>query len=321
MKNTSIILSFVSLFTAISLYANVPPTNHISFKEMLSTLELEEDCDVCGCTSSGGGFGFFSAANDHFVGIRYIYQDFRTREGLFRNDPWSNENFNTIQIWSRIKITDKIFALAVIPYHFHERIKSTGTESISGIGDITINGFYEVVNYGFSKGVIKSHAGLGVKLPTGKFDSRLSESVNPSFQVGTGSWDGILSHESTFITHSGKWGANVQNFYTIKGENQNNYRFGNQSLSVLTLFYNKAFKNAVLIPQLGLAYENYASNKEFGERVPNTYGEITLLKSALEYKFSSFVLGAQWLAPVSQNVMNGNVRAKNRIGFHINYVL
>lgn len=321
MKNTSIILSFVSFVVAFSLYANVPPTSHISFQEMLSTLKLEEECDVCGCSSSGGGFGFFSAANNTFVGVRYIYQNFNSRKGLFRNDPWSNENFNTMQVWSRVKLTEKLFLMAVIPYHFHERVKSTGTESISGVGDITCNGLYELVNYGFSQGLIKSYAGLGVKLPTGNFDNSLRGSVNPSFQVGTGSWDGILSHESTFITHSGKWGANVQNFYTIKGENRNNYQFGNQSLSVLTLFYNQSLKNAVIIPQLGLAYENYASNKEFGERIPNTFGEITLLKAAVEYKFSSFVLGAQWLAPVTQNLMNGNVRAKNRLGFHLNYIL
>ena len=103
-----------------------------------------DDCDACGCSASGGGMGSNSILNDNFVGIRYLNQHYKSREGIFNNSPWVEENFNTIQVWSRIPITKTIQISAIIPYHFHNRERSTGNEKISGLGDITLLGIITV---------------------------------------------------------------------------------------------------------------------------------------------------------------------------------
>src|SRR6478736_3346059 len=95
----------------------------------------DDDCDACGCSASGGSMGFASVLNANFVGVRYFNQQYKTNDGLYSNSPWYEENFNTVQVWSRIPVSNKIQISALIPYHFHNRETATGKQDISGLGD------------------------------------------------------------------------------------------------------------------------------------------------------------------------------------------
>ena len=179
-------------------------------------------CDACGCSASGGSMGFSSMLNNNFVGVRYFNQSYSSRDGIFANSPWVDENFNTIQIWSRIPVTERIQVSALVPYHFHNRELSTGKESIEGIGDITVMAMYAV--YLTQKDSVtyshKLQIGGGVKAPTGKYVmGNNSGSVNPSFQVGTGSWDYILATE--YVIKRKQLGLNTMVNYNFKTENSN----------------------------------------------------------------------------------------------------
>jgi hypothetical protein len=49
-------------------------------------LLLDDDCDACGCSASGGSMGFASMLNSNFVGIRYFNQyDYPLLVPLFKN--------------------------------------------------------------------------------------------------------------------------------------------------------------------------------------------------------------------------------------------
>src|SRR5690606_20888365 len=88
--------------------------------------------------------------------------------------------------------------------------------------------------------------GIGVKLPTGAFEGMLTDRINPGFQVGTGSLDGIFS-----ILHSyseNKLGINTSATYYLKTENKNEYRFGNQFSLSSNLYYNMPMKNSAFSP-------------------------------------------------------------------------
>ena len=157
-------------------------------------LEMMEDfdCDACGCSASGGSMGFSSMLNNNFVGMRYFKQSYTSRDGIFANSPWIDENFNTIQAWARIPVTDKIQISALGSYHFHQRELTTGTENISGLGDITVMGLYTVFETKKDSAVFthRVNVGAGIKIPTGKFTQANNlGSINQSFQLGTGSWD------------------------------------------------------------------------------------------------------------------------------------
>jgi hypothetical protein len=196
-----------------------------------------DDCDACGCSASGGSMGFASMLNTNFVGIRYFNQSYKSTDGLYSNSAWYNESYNTMQVWARIPVVKQVQISALIPYHFHNRESANGKQNVSGIGDITILGMYQLYKtHKDSTFLVHSlQAGVGIKVPTGKFDEANNGSFNPSYQVGTGSLDYLLATE--YVVKRKKIGLNTMLNYVIKTENDKNYRFGNQFNYSGTFFY------------------------------------------------------------------------------------
>lgn len=285
-------------------------------------LSFYEDCDACGCSANGGSMGFSSMLNANFIGVRYLHQSYKSRDGVFNNSPWIDENFNTAQIWGRIPVTDKIEITALLPYHFNQRVKADNTENIDGIGDITVMAFYTLFDNkkdSLAKLGHKIMLGGGVKAPTGKYDSANNGSVNPSFQLGTGSWD--YSVASEYIIRKNKWGLNTTLNYIFKTENEKNYKFGDQFNYGATLFYASEIKNLTLVPQIGIAGESYTANQDHNEDVPLTKGDIFFSKIGIEVGYKKFSAGVNAMLPINQNLTGGRVEAKYRLAINLNYTL
>ncbi|WP_366871235.1 transporter [Flavobacterium sp.] len=279
-------------------------------------------CDACGCSASGGSMGFSSMLNNNFVGVRYFYQNYSSRDGIFANSPWVDEHFNTIQIWSRIPLTKKIQVSALIPYHFHNRALSTGTENIEGLGDITVMAMYAIIQT-MKDSVTYSHKlqlGGGVKAPTGKYSSANNlGSVNPSFQVGTGSWDYLLVAD--YVIKRKQLGLNSMVNYSIKTENQKNYQFGNQLNYGSMLFYLLNRGKVRIAPQAGIAGERYEGNTQYGQALANTSGDVIFGKYGIEVGSNRLSIGLNLMQPIHQNLTGGNVKANYRWGVNLNYSL
>jgi len=281
-----------------------------------------DDCDACGCSANGGSMGFSSMLNDNFIGIRYLHQSYKSRDGVFNNSPWIDENFNTAQIWARIPISEKIEITALLPYHFHRRIKTDDTQNIDGIGDITVMAFYTVFDNkkdSLAKFGHKILLGGGVKAPTGKYDSQNNGSINPSFQVGTGSWEYSLASE--YIIRKEKFGLNTALNYIFKTENDKNYKFGDQFNYGTTLFYATGIQNIIIVPQIGIAGETYKANQDHQEEVPLTRGDIFFSKIGVELGYKKFSAGVNGMLPINQNLTGGRVEANYRLAINLNYSL
>lgn len=283
--------------------------------------EFEDFCDACGCSASGGSMGFSSMLDQNFVGLRYMYQSYSSREGIFNNSPWIDENFNTIQAWARIPVFRNFQVTALVPYHFNNRTPSTGKQTIDGIGDITVLGMYTVYQTKTDTVIYKHtlQAGVGVKAPTGEYNGSNNGSVNPSFQLGTGSWDYMLAAE--YILKKGNYGFNTMLNYTFKTENNQNYQFGNQFNYGGTLFYMIKGQKMITVPQVGVAGEVYATNRQYGEDVPDTKGDIFFAKAGVEAGMGKFSLGVNAMVPVNQNLTGGKVEANYRLAVNLNYSL
>jgi hypothetical protein len=318
MKN--ILLIFVLIFQ----FANATEKDSLNavnpFKKYY--LHLDDDrCDACGCSANGGSMGFSSMLNNNFVGIRYVNQSYTTKEGIFNNSPWINENFNTVQVWSRIPVTKKIQLTALLPYHDNNRVLATGKESISGIGDFTIMAMFAVYQTK-SDSTTYSHKlqlGGGLKVPTGKYNAANNGTLNPSFQLGTGSWDYLLVSE--YVIKRRQFGLNTALSYTVKTENQKQYQFGNQFNYGSTFFYLIDLNNLKLVPQAGISGEVYASNKQVKQDVIGTKGDILFSKFGLEIGKEKLSVGINIMKPIHQNLTDGNVKANYRWSINLNYKL
>lgn len=291
--------------------------NYPDFKQYL----FEDFCDACGCSASGGSMGFSSMLDQNFIGLRYFNQSYSSRDGIFNNSPWIDENFNTVQLWARVPVFKNFQVSALVPYHFHNRELSTGREAINGIGDITLLGLYTIFSTKKDSAVIVHtlQGGGGIKLPTGEYNGSNNGSVNPSFQLGTGSWDYLLAAE--YVIKKGRLGLNTMLNYTFKTKNDQDYQFGNQFNYGSTLFYMIEGSKFTVVPQAGLAGEVYASNRQYDEDVPDTKGDILFGKAGIEAGFSRFSLGLNAMLPINQNLTGGKVEANYRWSINLNYSL
>jgi len=296
-------------------------------KDTLSTHDFThflyelDDCDACGCSASGGGMGFSSMIDKNFVGVRYFYQSYTSRDGIFKNSPWIDENFNTIQLWARIPVFKRFQVSVLLPYHTNNRRLTTGYQQIDGLGDATVLGMYNVYQT-VTDSTAFSHtlqAGIGVKAPTGKYDSANNGSVNPSFQLGTGAWDYLLAAE--YVIRHNNLGLNAMANYTFKTENKQEYQFGNQLNYAGTFFYVMEKFKYTLVPQAGLAGEVYATNKQYQQDVPLTKGDILFGKLGLEAGMGKFSVGVNGMLPITQNLTGGRVEANYRWSVNLNYSL
>jgi hypothetical protein len=161
--------------------------------------------------------------------------------------------------------------------------------------------------------------GGGFKAPTGKFDEANSEGVNPSFQVGTGSWDYLLATEYTIRRK--KFGLNTMLNYVIKTENKKGYQFGNQFNYSGTFYYLYERNSLSIAPQVGLAGEVYQSNYQHGQKLEDTSGDVLFSKFGVEIGKDRLSIGLNYLAPINQNLSAGNVVANYRWSVNLNYSL
>lgn len=297
------------------------PVDSISrfhFQKMM----LEDDCDACGCSANGGSMGFSSMFQNHFVGVRYFYQHYRSKDGIFANSPWVVEDFNTIQVWARIPIARNVQLSVLVPYHFHTRFKSEGDENIEGLGDLTLLGMYKMYETDNDSTFVthRLQLGGGVKVPTGKYNLENNKgSVNPGFQVGTGSWDYLLAAEYVLKRH--ELGFNAMATYVFKTENRKLYRFGNQFNYSGTLFYLWETDWLKLVPQAGIAGETFEGNTQYEQPVPDSSGKVLFGKFGVEAGRKKWSVGFNLLSPIDQKLSAGNVEAGTRWSVNLNYSL
>lgn len=304
--------------------SNKTPVNPCTKTTSATLMMFDEFCDTCGCSGNGGSMGFGTGLNNNFIGLRYIAQRYQSRDGIFANSPWIDEHFNTLQLWTQIPVGERFIINAVLPYQFHSREFADNTEqSINGMGDATILGFYQILKQTPDSiiSIKPRHTlqlGGGVKMPTGKFDeANLEGSVNPSFQLGTGSWDYLLA-ANYGITHR-NWGLSVMANYTIKSKNDKEYRFGNQFNYALNTYKTYYFgTNFALTPQLGVGGEYFDKNKAYGLAVSDTGGNAFFGKLGAELNYNQYALGVSTMLPIAQDLNNGKVEVKNRFSVYLN---
>lgn len=303
-----------------------PPVNYFSFYEY----DYDYDCDLCGCTTGSGSFGFGTLNNANFVGVRYINQRFESKNGIFSNSPVSEETFNTYQLWAQVPINNSFYFSANLPYQDLTRKIDGSNENINGIGDANIIGwfmlpFYKKPTVETMEGMEKENSGhslqfgLGIKLPTGKFEEALVDRVNPGFQVGTGSVDGIFSLGYSFAGNT--FGVNTLLSYYLKTENKNEYKFGNQ-FSYSTKFYTAFPVNkTMLMPFLGVSGDVFNKIEQYGETISDTDGSILNSSIGTEFVVNRCIFGVNFTLPISQNLFGGNVTSKKQLSLYFNFAL
>ncbi|MDP9955943.1 hypothetical protein J2X97_001580 [Epilithonimonas hungarica] len=288
------------------------------YQNRLQSLSRYEEffCDACGCAAGNGSSGFESLLNPQFVGVKYFAQHYRAKENLFMQDLTQDQYFNTIQIWGKVPVTQKLSIYGSLPFQFHEKKTLQGDINISGIGDASVMGIYEILRS--KSDYHQLNGGIGMKIPLGKFDEKGITGVNPGFQLGTGSWDYQLALSYKF--QKNRFALMLNTDYIIKTENRKHYRFGDQWNYVATGFY-RLWRNedSIFSGKLGLQGEVYDRNRQFGEVMPRTAGSALYGKLGFEISYKKFSLGSELMLPAYTQLAGGDIEARSRFSLFVNF--
>ncbi len=278
-------------------------------------------CDVCGCSLGSNYFGILPQFDKHFVGIRWYYSSFYAQmdhNSEFLEEEYSNDTYQTFELWSHFYLTDRVQLFASLPYSYNQMDGSHQKVTASGLGDISLLVNYTLVNTGEDVGNPWRHtwlAGGGAKLPTGDFkqeDNGLL--INPNFQLGTGSTDFVLN--SMYTVRYQNVGLNLGATKQFNTQNSEGYRFGNQWNASAQVFYWQQMKYLSVLPNIGMYYEAGKMHTDQGIAQVNTGGKVWLAQAGLDIYYGDVAIGFTFKAPVSQHMNSDRIayiEAKERM--------
>jgi len=287
-------------------------------------------CDICGCGVGNNYIGILPEFNKKIIGLRYRYSSMFTHVGVDGTFTYltTKEKYNTVELWGGWNITKNIRFMASVPYNYNERSNQGITNTKNGLGDITVNGFYQLIhsrkNVFSNKLLVQSlWVGGGIKLPTGKYNPLDKSSSNETanlFQSGTGSVD--FSVNAMYDIRLQDAGINVSSSYKINTANKYDYTYGNKFSSSAQAYYKFRLKDIVTIaPNAGVVYEKAQKDEDKEFAVDISGGNLFLTTVGMETTFKKFSVGGSWQKTISQNLANGIIKANNRVMVHLAVIL
>lgn len=216
-------------------------------------------CDVCGCGVSASFFGTLPSGNAHFLGLRYGYSTFDASVDYHSNlieDEYSHDRFHRTELIGRFAVSDMLMLAANIPYLINRAEGYPDNHSIQGIGDASVLLYFKPdLNKKLKLSQHILFIGAGVELPFGEHKSgNDGQTLNRNFQLGSGSYDLLLSGNYTF--RKSNLGFNMESSYKVNNSAKDGYRFGNQGTVSLNVLYYKEMNKLSLIGFLGSYFES-----------------------------------------------------------------
>ena len=283
-------------------------------------------CEICGCGGSNTYLGLLPDFKTKFIGLRYNHQYFKTVMAMDKTQ-FSNNYYNTTEIWGGVNVGKKWKLLAFVPYKFNKQAGDDDTTYNSGLGDITVLANYKLwnkVSVNGNKGVSQQlWIGGGIKMPTGKFDFDSNDSTTTvaalNYQLGTGSIDFLFN--VMYNVKFGNWGVNTTLNYKANIA-KNGYKFGNKIIANSIGYYRFITKNGSYIsPNIGLMYESTAESTKLPTTMSSTGGYYATASVGVEFTIKKITIGINAALPISQNYADGQTTLSWRGNSHITFAL
>ncbi len=283
-------------------------------------------CDICGCGAGNNYIGILPDFSKHIAGFRYRYNAMTTHVGTGGSYTYltTNETYKTVEAWSGWNLGKKFRIMASVPYAFNERTNKGIAKRKQGVGDVTLSGYYQLLNNRQSasgnKLLVQSlWIGGGVKLATGNYNPNDKTPANENanlFQLGTGSNDFSIS--AMYDIRLQDAGVNINSSYKINTANKYQYQYGNKlGVNAQAYYKFRIKKKLTLAPNAGVQYETAKNDLDAGFRATVSGGSLLLGTAGIEAAIGKIAFGANVQAPLLQNLANGIVKANNRMMLHM----
>lgn len=286
-------------------------------------------CDICGCGVGSYYIGLLPDFKKRFLGLRYQYKTLRSHLGPGGTTSYltTDETYQTAEIWGGWNIGKRFRVLGFVPVNFNSRENQGATVSKTGIGDIAVIGYYQLLDK--QKTVLNSKLlvqslwiGGGIKAPTGKYEPaerKENEDTPNNFQLGTASMDFTVN--AMYDIRLMDAGINTNVSYKMNTNNRYDYRYGNKfSANVLAYYKIRVAEKVTIAPNAGMLYETAAKDEDKNLTVDISGGYSLMATAGVEATFGTFSAGASFQPVVSQQLADMRVKAGNRGMVHVTYL-
>jgi len=272
-------------------------------------------CDLCGCSANGNYLNVVPGGQKTYFGLGHYYRTFTsTHPVLFVGETptSSSEVFRTTELFGRIQLHPKLQLFGFLPVHQNTITEHDGSYTNSGIGDIRFSLVTPLIRSNWEETPewrFLVLSGIGVKLPTGKFNFKPEdmELLLPNLQLGSGSWDGLVF--MNFSARKKQWITNLDASISYNGTNSNGYQFGTRTSSrIQSGFWLPSFKlKGAIVPQIGMQLDH--ASTDYNKTRPNTFSGGHQLYSfcSLQVYSGKWMLGARYFYAVDQDFAGGHV--------------
>jgi len=286
-------------------------------------------CDICGCGAGNNYIGILPDFHKHIIGLRYRYNAMLTHVGVGGTSTYltTREKYNTIEAWGGWNIGKRFRLMAVLPYSINSKTNQDVVKVRSGLGDISLSGFYQLLNKRSPVGnkllVQSLWIGGGIKLATGQYnpaDKSASGQNTNLFQLGTGSYDFNIS--AMYDIRLQDAGININSAYKINTANRHDYQYGNKFNFNTQAYYKfRVKKKWMVAPNAGIQYETSQTDRDGNIQVTVSGGNVLLGTLGVETVIGKMAIGANYQTPISQQLANGIVKAQSRLMLHVSFAL
>lgn len=275
-------------------------------------------CNICGMAPGGNYLGIMPQYQKNFVGTRYQYRAFETTHppsiipGL--GGRKSYEKYHSAELYARWCPGKRwqLFAFG----GFQHLIQNINNETTikQGLSDPVLLGYYSVLPPQKPETVFKHmlQLGAGIKAPILKLHNGPDEGgdYNPAFQLGTGSFDKLISAIYTVKTE--KWGINADATYSLNGSNKYDYKMGNRLNASIRGFGILKRCNSTWMASTGVNVESANADQWAGAAQRHTGGNLVMGLAGIDRFSEHWTCGAVYRLPVSQNLSSGYVESRGR---------
>ncbi len=218
-----------------------------------------QSCCNGGGLAACGSTGLLTNLRNNSAGLRLMAVPFETSA---TNEDDYKDHFYMAELSLRYQIRPRIRVALQQPYRWNVRQQASGDEHLSGIADTRITGSYAVLDNKMlpHNTLIYWELGTGLKLPTGKYDKDiLSRELPGNMNLGMGNFGYLL--QSNLVFFHKKMGLAQTTSVQINGKSRDDYHFGNQVATSLSLFREIGFgEKTKLTPLAGISSEWFGKN-------------------------------------------------------------
>lgn len=287
-------------------------------------------CDICGCGVGSYYIGILPDFKKRFLGLRYQYKTLRSHLGPGGTISYltTDETYQIAELWGGWNIGKRFRVLGFASVNFNSRESQRVTMSKSGIGDMVIIGYYQLLDKQQtilnSKLLVQSlWIGGGIKAPTGKYEPterKENEDTPNNFQLGTASTDFTLN--AMYDVRLMDVGINANVSYKINTTNKYDYRYGNKfSANILAYYKFRIAEKVTIAPNTGMLYETAGKDKEAKKYTVDVSGGHSLMATmGIEATFGAISVGGNFQPVISQQLADKRIKAGNRGMIHLTYL-